>query len=166
MFYDKICFPCPLPPPTLMLVYYIKDDKSRISSDFYSTLIDWLIDLLIDCLRFTSCSRMFHLWRRHHCRYRVAKCRLELGARSLLAGSHVYCSWGFGFFQVTSEGLSHLSHLTTRIGMLKTKLHLSFKKKMTNDGFRIQSPRGERIWEQVFQCPSQLAKIPPINTGS
>jgi hypothetical protein len=51
----------------------------------------WLIDWLIDYLRFYVPLKNFSLiWRRHHCRWRAAKFRPMLGALGLWAERDLY----------------------------------------------------------------------------
>jgi hypothetical protein len=61
------------------------DIFSHATKIICSVVIDWLIDWLIDYC-FTFRSRIFHIWKRHHCRWRAAKFRLMLGAQGLRAG--------------------------------------------------------------------------------
>jgi hypothetical protein len=82
-------------------------------------LIDWLItliDWLIDYLRFYVPLKNFSLiWRRHHCRWRVAKFRPMLGAQSIWAGRNLYRATltvtrdlGFSGFIRRTAPFSHL----------------------------------------------------------
>jgi hypothetical protein len=49
-----------------------------------------LIDSLIILRFYVPLKNISLMWRRHHCRWRAAKCRPMLGAQGLLAGRDLY----------------------------------------------------------------------------
>jgi hypothetical protein len=73
--------------------------------------------------RFTPRSRIFNLWRHHHCRWRAAKFKLGLcwALRAFEQGGIFFVPhllWhGALVFLVSSEGPPYLVALTTRMGM-------------------------------------------------
>jgi hypothetical protein len=78
----------------------------------------WLVDWLIDYLRFYVPLKNFSLvWRRHHCRWRAAKFRPMLGAQGLWAGRDLCCDTGPRFFRSHPKDRPIQSPSTTHEGV-------------------------------------------------